>query len=73
MSGRNLRSRRHLLDVSLKLSDVLSDDLRVDNVSLGVDLGMGGGREGDILVDGALVKSLSAVVEELLSKLLGLE
>jgi hypothetical protein len=48
------------LNIALQLADVLPDDLRVDDVALGCDLGVGSGGERDITVDWSLVHDLLA-------------
>jgi hypothetical protein len=48
------------LNIALQLPDVLPDDLRVDDVALGGDLGVGSGGERDITVDWSLVHDLLA-------------
>ena len=45
--GDDIVRARHLLDVRLKLTDVLADDLGVDDLAFGGDLGLGRGGEGD--------------------------
>jgi hypothetical protein len=67
----DLRTSSHLGDVLLEAGDALTVDLLNDDVTLGGNGGLGGGREGNVLVERGLTDHLLAVVEEGLTELLG--
>ncbi|GJD00729.1 hypothetical protein ColKHC_09554 [Colletotrichum higginsianum] len=67
----DLAALGHLLDVVLQLAAAGAGDFFVVEVSTGVDSGLGASGDGNVLVDGVGVENLLAVLDELLTELLG--
>ncbi|GKT61899.1 unnamed protein product [Colletotrichum tofieldiae] len=68
---RNLSTLSHLLDVVLQLAAASAGDFLIVEVATSIDSGLGASGNGNVLVDGVGVENLLAVLDELLTELLG--
>ncbi|GJC78128.1 hypothetical protein ColLi_00966 [Colletotrichum liriopes] len=68
---RNLSTLSHLLNVVLQLAAASAGDFLIVEVATSIDSGLGASGNGNVLVDGVGVENLLAVLDELLTELLG--